>query len=82
MSEPTFDQEAVNLGLGFLADIAVHSARIVHLREGRDDDGEETHEADFGDLYERVRQAREYIARRTETMRQERAKEATEPKSD
>jgi hypothetical protein len=43
MSEPAFDQEAVDLGLGFLADIAVSSARIVEIREGRDD-GEEADE--------------------------------------
>jgi len=33
-------------------------------------------------MNERVRQAREYIARRTEKMRQQRAKEATQPKPD
>ncbi len=44
MSEPAFDQEAVNLGLGLLADIAVHSARIVQLLEAKDDDGKEAYE--------------------------------------
>ncbi|MCP9486318.1 MAG: hypothetical protein MSC30_10690 [Gaiellaceae bacterium MAG52_C11] len=37
---------------------------------------------DFTDMNERVRQAREYIARTTEKMRQQRAKEARQPKSD
>ena len=60
----------------------MHSARIVQLLEGKDDDGEKRTKTDFTEMNERVRQAREYIARRTEKMRQQRAKEATQPKPD
>jgi len=65
-----------------LADIAVHSARIVQLLEGKATMAKKRTKTDFTEMNERVRQAREYIARRTEKMRQQRAKEATQPKPD
>jgi hypothetical protein len=36
------DDEAVNLALGFLADISINTSRLVELLEG--DDGEEAEE--------------------------------------
>jgi len=82
MSEPAFDQEAVNLGLGFWRTSPCTRHESSSYWRERTTMAKKRTKTDFTEMNERVRQAREYIARRTEKMRQQRAKEATQPKPD